>query len=115
MTRSRTLLVAGAALLVLAGCGGSGEASQGDVEDEVTQILLRDGYQGQTFDQAEAEDAAECVAQEMFESDDFTPEERNEIVSASDAEPPPDDLVDRVVALVDGCIGEPTTSGPEAP
>jgi hypothetical protein len=116
MIRSRTALVAGAvALLLLAGCGGGGDASQEDVQNEVTDILVEDGYEGQTFDEAEAEDVAECIAQTMFESEEFTPEERNEIVRASDATPPDEDLVERVVALVDGCMGEPTTSGPSTP
>jgi hypothetical protein len=115
MTRSRTLLMAGAAMLVLAGCG-SGEASQSEVEEDVTQILLEDGFEGQSFDQSEAEEAAECVAENLFDPDAFTPEERNEVVSAADAEPPPEDLENRVVDLVDGCVGgEPTTSGPDAP
>jgi hypothetical protein len=114
MTRIRSALVSGAALLLLAGCG-SGEASQGDVEEEVTDILLEDGYEGQTFDEAEASDAARCIAQTMFESDDFTEDERNEVASAADGDRPSEELTDKVIDLVDGCLGEPATSGPEAP
>ena len=105
--------MAGAATLLLAGCGG-GDVSQEDVANEVADILVEDGYEGRSFTEEEANEVGDCIAQTMFESDEFTPEERNEIVRASDSTPPDEDLVNRVVALVDDCTGGPT-SGPDAP
>jgi hypothetical protein len=115
MTRFRSVLVVGGVLLLLAGCGANRAPSQSDVEDEVTRILVEDGYQDQTFDQSEAEDAAECIARTLFESGDFTEDQRDDVIRAIDGNPPDEELVSMTTAMVDGCVGGATTSGPDAP
>jgi hypothetical protein len=107
MTRTRYRLAASAAAaaaLVLGACGGAGDATQSDVADQVSTQLIEDGYDGRTFDQDQADEAGDCVASTMFESDDFTKDERNEVARATNGDPPDQELVDKVQDLVDGCL-----------
>jgi hypothetical protein len=116
MFRTRSVLAAVAAAAVLAGCGsGGGDASQSSVEDRVRDILLEDGFAGDDVSAEQADEIASCIATTMFESDNFTREERNEIASSNDAERPSDELVAKVEDLVDGCTSGPAPAGPDAP
>lgn len=120
MNRPRIALGAIAAAGLLAGCGTGGDATQSDVQNEVQELLVEEGFAGgEPLPAAEAEAVGECVARGMFESGDFTPEERNDIVNPGSGEPPPEQLVAKTTALVEGCVenpsGEGQTAGPEAP
>lgn len=110
MRRPRRALLAAAPLaLVLTACG-SGEATQGSVQDDVLEALRDDAAsENPRFDlgEGEAEDVADCVADSMFEGG-FTPDERNDVTRANDGDEPDPELVAKVQDLVDGCReGEP--------
>lgn len=119
MTRPRTALVALAlAAIGVAGCGGSKDASQSDVQSDVEDRLLEDGYvsaAGAEPIEVNADDAAaigNCVARTMFEStDEFTKEERNAATRSSDGDEPDPDLVLKVEALVNDCYDEVVSGG----
>jgi hypothetical protein len=108
MTRIRTRLAVAAAVaaVVLGACGGGGDATQSDVQDTVEDILLEDGFDGRTFDEEDAQAGAECVATTMFESDDFTKDERNEVARATNGDPPSDELVAKTEDLIGGCLAD---------
>ncbi len=108
MTRSRSALVAAlAGLALLAGCTG-GDASQSDVQDKVADRLTEAGYDGQDLTATEVAAASACVAQTLFDPGQFTKDERNEVSSSADSEPPPGELRDRFVVVVEGCIDDAT-------
>jgi hypothetical protein len=119
MIRPRTALVALAlAAIGVAGCGGSKDASQSDVQSDVEDRLLEDGYVsavGAEPIDVSAEDAdaiGNCVARTMFEStDEFTKEERNAATRSSDGDEPDPDLVLKVEALVNDCYDEVVDGG----
>jgi hypothetical protein len=120
MIRPRTALVALAlAAIGVAGCGGGKDASQSDVQGDVEDRLLEDGYvsgvEGEEPIDVSAEDAAaigNCVARTMFEStDEFTREERNAATRSSDGDAPDPDLVLKVEALVNDCYDEVVDGG----
>jgi hypothetical protein len=116
MFRTRSVLAAVGAAVVLAGCGsGGGDASQTSVEDRVRDFLIEDGFAGEDVSAEEADDIAACIASSMFESDTFTRDERNEIASANDDERPSEELVAKVEDLVDECTSGPGPAGPDAP
>lgn len=99
---TRTALLALALVALLAGCG-SQKASQGSVRDQVKEALLASPAHTELSDE-EAGAAADCVARGMFESGDFTPDERDAATSAVDGDAPDPDLVTKVEDLVDRCI-----------
>lgn len=110
MPRSlRRLPVALALVVGLGACTGSGDATQGSVRDDVREALVeRDEEHGGPLDGEVAGEAADCVARGMFESGDFSPEERNDATKADDGEAPDDELVAKVTNLVKTCEdGEP--------
>ena len=112
MTRTRLAMAAAVvAAAALAGCGGSGDATQSDVRDTVEETLREDGFDGRTFDQEQAADGAECVSSEMFASDEFTKDERNEVARATNGDPPSDELVAKVEVLVEGCMADIGSTG----
>ena len=87
--------------LFLAACG-SQDATQGSVRDDVKEALL-DRPDNELSD-AEAGEAADCVSRGMFESGDFSPDERGDVTRAVDGDDPDPDLVAKVQALLDGCL-----------
>jgi hypothetical protein len=95
--------LAGVALcsVLAAGCGRGGPPSQGEARDDIQSQLVDQGVAS-----AAAGEVADCVTSGLFESGDFTKEERDDILQATDGNPPPDDLVQRTDALVQGCADE---------
>lgn len=108
MSRSlRRLPVALALVLGLGACTGSGDATQGSVRDDVREALVeRTEDQGGPLDGEIAGRVADCVARGMFESGDFSPDERNEATKADDGDAPDDELVAKVTDLVERCEDE---------
>lgn len=102
----RALLAAGAFAVLLAACG-SQDATQGSVRDDVKSTLLRTQ---EGISDEEAGVVADCVARGLFESGDFSPEERNDATSADDGDDPDPDLAAKVEALFDRCQDEATES-----
>jgi hypothetical protein len=101
--RAPAALAAAVALpLLLAACG-SQDATQGSVRDDVKEALL--DRPGNELSEEQAAEAADCVARGMFESGDFSPEDRNEVTRADDGDEPNPDLVAKVQALLDECVG----------
>jgi len=99
----RALLAATSLVLLLAACGAR-EATQGSVRDAMKESLLdRDDLDISDGDAAEI---ADCVSRGMFESGDFSKDERNEATRALDGDEADPDLVAKVVALVEGCGDE---------
>jgi hypothetical protein len=93
-------LVALPLLALLAACSG-GDATQSSVSDDVQEALLaRDDLD---LAVAEAAEAADCVARGMFESSEFTKEERNDATRAVDGDDPDPDLEAKVRALLEDC------------
>ena len=111
MIRPRSALaVLALAAIGVAGCGGSKDASQGDVQNEVAERLSEDGYVASAgaepidVDVEDAEAIGSCVSRTMFEStDEFTKDERNAAARASDGDEPDPDLVLKVEELVNDC------------
>lgn len=118
-TRYRTAFAGLAfAAVTAAGCGGSRDATQGAVQDDVANRLAEVGYVAERgaepieVDENDAEDIGTCVARTMFENtDDFTPEERNAATSANDGDEPDPDLVAKIEALVQRCYDEVAAGG----
>jgi hypothetical protein len=111
MTRTRCAALAVVAALAIVGCGGGGDATQSDVQNKVEDTLNEDGYTTPdgvtyTFDEEEATAGADCVSQTMFESDDFTPEERNDVARATNGDEPDPELVAKVEVLVGDCLAD---------
>ena len=100
MPRPRLAALAGVALcsVLAAGCGGGGPPSQGEARDDVQSQLVDQGV-----DSEAAADIADCVTAGLFESGDFTKEERDDVLQATDGNPPPDALVAKTENLVNGC------------
>jgi len=96
----RSALVALPLLALLAGCGG-GDATQSSVRDDVKEALLERA--DLDLADAEAAEAADCVARGMFESSDFTKEERNDVTRAVDGDEPDPDLETKVRNLIEDC------------
>lgn len=110
MNRSRVALAAAVvAVAALAGCSG-GDASQSDVQDDVAEILTEDGYGEHTdLSATQVGAASACVAQSLFDPDQFTKDERNEVASSVDSELPPPELVTTFVRVIDLCVEEAVT------
>jgi hypothetical protein len=110
MTRTRlAAAVAAAAVLVLSGCGGQGDASQSDVRNSVRDTLNEEGYTDPdgttfTFDADEADEGAECVSAAIFESDDITPDQRNDIARATNGDDPDPEVVALTETIVADCL-----------
>lgn len=107
--------------LLLAACGGGGSsANQTDVQNDVKDTLAEDGYiagpdaEPVELTEAQATDAGECVGAGLF-SDDFTEDERDDVVDPGDGTPPDEDLANRFQALLDDCVAEVLAAGPAAP
>ena len=101
MTRTfRTLAFAVPVAALLAGCG-SREATQGSVRDDVKDALLE--RSDLDLNEEQAGEAADCVARGMFESDEFSKDERNDATSAVDGDAPNPELVQKVQALFEEC------------
>ncbi len=101
MLRSRFApALAGVALcsLLAAGCGQGGVPSQSATVEDVHDELVAQGVP-----EAGATEVANCVADGLFESGDFTEEERDATLRATDGDPPDPDLTAKVEALVNGC------------
>ena len=112
--RTRSVLVVGGVLLAARRLRRQCAPSQSDVEDEVTRILVEDGYQDQTFDQAEAEDAAECIARRCS-SPATSPRTRRRRHPGDRRQPADEDpLVSIPRRWWTAAVGEATTSGPDA-
>ena len=99
----RALLAAGALALLLTACAG-GDTTQGSVRDDVKDALLQNTRRPLTDQEAGA--AADCVARGMFESGDFSKDERNDATRADDGDDPSPALVEKVQDLVDRCLTE---------
>lgn len=84
--------------LLVAGCGGGGVPSQSETVEDVHDELVAQGVPD-----AGATEVANCVADGLFESGDFTEEERDAVLRATDGDPPDPDLAAEVEALVNGC------------
>ena len=100
----RAVLVAAPFALFLAACG-SQDATQGSVRDDVRDALLE--REGNELSEAEAVDVGDCVSRAMFESGEFSKEDRNDATRAVDGDAPDPELVARVQALVEGCLDDP--------
>ena len=102
MPRPRRALLAACGLaLLLTACAG-GDATQGSVRDDVKEGLLANAELD--LSDEEAGEAADCVSRGMFESGDFSKEERNDATRAADGDDPDVALVEKVQSLVDGCL-----------
>jgi hypothetical protein len=107
--------------LLLGACAGGSEASQEDVQNDVKDELLEVGYIAGpgaepvdvTEDQAIA--ISECVGTGLFDPDQFTKDERNDVTNPGDGTPPDPELVERFDALYHGCVADATEAGPTAP
>jgi hypothetical protein len=100
--RSPSVLAALALVLALAACGGSGDATQGSVRDQVSGRLQSRDVDPIT-DDAEADEIGDCVAQAMFADESFSPDDRNDAARAVDGDAPDAELVAKVEALLDEC------------
>ena len=101
LRRAPALVAAAALPLLLTACGNQ-DATQGSVRDDVKEALL-DRPDNELSD-GQAGEAADCVARGMFESGDFSSDERNDATRAVDGDDPDPDLVAKVQALLDGCL-----------
>jgi hypothetical protein len=109
MTRPTRLLLAALPLtFALGACGGGGDATQGSVRDQVKGTLLETRNEDDDADNnltdEEAGAIADCVARALFESGEFSRDERNEAASAADGEDPDPDLVAKVQRVIDDCV-----------
>ena len=95
--------LAGVALcsVLVAGCGSGGPPSQSEARDEVQDQLVDQGVGSE-----QAADIADCVTAGLFESGDFTKEERDDVLQATDGSVPPEPLVTKTDDLVNGCAEE---------
>lgn len=101
----RALAAAPLALLLLAACG-SGEVTQESVADAVADGLTSAARAGGPLEETEAEAVGQCVGRRMFESGDFSSDEREAARRASDSGDADPDLVAKVEALVTACLEE---------
>lgn len=90
------------AALLLGACGAQ-EATQGSVRDDVKEALLASAAYDDLSDE-EAGAVADCVSRGMFESGDFSKEERDDVTRAADGDEADPQLVDKVQALIDRCL-----------
>ena len=104
LPRALVALVACAVLLVA--CGNQA-ATEGSVRNDVRASLLRNENLDLTEEEATA--VGDCVSREIFQSGDFSKEERDEATSADDGDDPDPDLAAKVQAVVDGCLDEADT------
>lgn len=109
MRRPRSLLAAAALVLLLAGCGAQ-SASQESVRNAVREGLLE---RENPVDREVASEIADCVARGLFEGD-FTAEERDEITQAPDGDSPPEELTNRLQALLDDCEADAAAAAGDA-
>lgn len=107
---SRSTLAALPLVALLAACGAQ-DATQGSVRDDVQEALL-----ARTDNELSVEEAGavgDCVARGMFESGDFTKEERDDATRAVDGDEPDAALREKVQALLERCLaGDDTDEGP---
>jgi hypothetical protein len=107
--------------LLLGACAGGSDASQEDVQSDVEDQLVDNGYIAGPdvapveLTEGQATDAAVCVSTGLFDGDSFTEDERNDVVDPGDGTPPDPDLGARFQALVDSCVAEVLEVGPSAP
>jgi hypothetical protein len=122
MNRSRTTLAV--ALVALASLGGCsrGVASQSDVQGKVEDLLTNKDdrpedqlYPGAPLDATDAAGAAACVAQALFDPNQFPKDERNRITSSPDGDLPNQEIVQRFEATVEQCVSDATAVAPEGP
>ena len=108
--------------LLLGACSGSNKApSQADVQKDVENTLIDNGYiagpdaEPVEVSPAQAEAIGECVGAGLFDPDQFTKDERQDVTHPGDGTPPPDELVERFDTLFDGCVADELEVGPTAP
>ena len=112
MPRSRLAPALGGLALcsiLVAGCGQGGPPSQGEARDDVHDQLVDQGLESEP-----AAEVADCIASGLYEGDEFTKDERDEVVQATDGDPPDPDLVQKVEALEDRCAEEAGVEIPRA-
>jgi len=119
LSRPAAVLVVG--LLLGACAGGGGGANQEDVQDDVETQLAENGYiagpgaEPVEMSEGQAADAGDCVSAGLFDPDDFTEDERDDVVDPGDGTPPNPDLAARFQGLVDSCVETVLEVGPSAP
>ena len=104
LPRALVAIVAGAVLLV--GCGNKA-ATQGSVSDDAAASLRRNPELDLSAEEAAA--AGDCVGREIFESGDFSKDEREEATTAVDGDDPDPELAAKVQDVVDGCVDDATS------
>jgi hypothetical protein len=87
--------------LLAGGCGQNKVPSQSEARDDVHDQLVAQGVPD-----ADAGEVADCVSSGLFESGDFTKEERDATLRATDGDPPDPELTTKVTDLVDGCADD---------
>jgi hypothetical protein len=121
-TRSRSAF-AGLVLaaVTVVGCGGTRDATEGDVREDVANRLAEDGFVASPgaepveVDENDAEDIGSCVARALFENtDEFSRDERNAATSSNDGDEPDPDLVAKIEAKVTECYDQVVGGGATA-
>lgn len=107
--RNRSEPLVGLALcsLLIAGCGTGGPPSREGARNDIREAYIA---QGRNTDTAAA--IADCVSTALYESGEFTEDERNNVVRATDGDEPDPDLVVKARELLDSCEDD-ATSGPQ--
>jgi hypothetical protein len=96
----RAALAALVAFPLLAGCGAR-DATRGSVKDDVIEQLRERADNPITGD--EADTVAQCVADAMFDPEQFSKDERDAATRSVDADEPDPDLVDKLQGVFDRC------------
>lgn len=103
MPRSTRLALAALPLAALLAACGAQEATQGSVRDDVKEALLvAPDYDDLSDEEAGA--VADCVSRGMFESGDFSKEERDDVTRAIDSDEADPQLIQKLQALLDRCL-----------
>jgi hypothetical protein len=111
--RHRTAPLAGIALcsVLLAACGTGGPPSQSSARDDIRDALVAN--EAIDIDVDAAAEIADCVSRGLYEAGEFTEEERNETVRATDGDLPDPDLASKAWNLIDGCSDDAGVDLPE--